>query len=517
MSQTLSRKLGAVPDSVWLVAIILIGCALHLTQLGDQSLWWDEVFSWLVATVPLDEGVEWMLTDFAHPPLYYWLLHLVTQLGQSEFILRLSSALLGLVSLPLIYQLGRAMPGDADKAPAVGLLAAALLAINPFHLWFSREARSYQLVFLLALLMLYVFHYLLKQHNYWLPFIAVSALAYITHYFVVFLTAVQLIYILWDFRKHHRFFRRWFLAQALAFVPLTVWLAILFLRGSIGANIGWIPQAAFLAPLLTLWNFFLLYVERVAWWDILALPLLAVGLVLGLWPRQRRRLLAIWLFMPLLILLLLSRTIGVNLYIDRFLIICLPALIVLLARGLTQIRRRRLRTAAVAVLLLLTLIATSRIFVDPRLAKQDWRGAIGTVLHNRQPEDLIVFHHISGIIPTVYYEPSPNRLTSAQLGPEGHAGSLVLDRTSLEPWAFLFPSTTDQPWAEALKGSAPRRLWLIYGDRSTSNHAVTMSQPWDIYTEADSATAAWLDAHRDRVLEHHSFAAIDVLLVELSP
>ena len=517
MSPTFTRRLGAVPDRVWLIGIVLMGFALRLNQLGAQSLWNDEAFGWLLATLPLDEGLEWMLTDFVHPPLHYWLLHLVTQLGQSEFLLRLPSALLGLVSIPLIYQLGRAMPGETDRARAVGLLAAALLAINPFHLWFSREARSYQLVFLLALLMLYLFHYLLKHRNYWLPFVVVSALAYVTHYFAVFLTAVQFIYILWDFRRHHRFFRRWFLAQVLAFVPLAIWLTILFFRGITGAGIGWIPQATPLAPLLTLWNFSLLYVERAAWWDILALPLLTVGLVLGLWPRQRRRLLALWLFVPLLTLLFLSQAIGLNLYVDRFLIICLPAFVLLLARGFNQIRRQWLRTAAIAALLLFTTVAMTRIFVDPRLAKQDWRSTITTVLQSRQPEDLIVLQHATSIVPAVYYEPPSNRWASVQSGSEDHSWSLILDRTDLEPWTFLFPNAESDPWAGALGTVAPRRLWLVYFDRSMSNHAVTINRPWDIYTEADKATVAWLDRHRDRVLEHYSFAVIDVLLVEVSP
>jgi hypothetical protein len=168
-------------------------------------------------------------------------------------------------------------------------------------------------------------------------------------------------------------------------------------------------------------------------------------------------------------------------------------------------------------LLLLTTVATTRIFVDPRLAKQDWRGAFATVHQARQPGDLVVLHHATSIVPAIYYEPPANKWASVPSGSDDHSWSLILGQTTLEPWNYLFPASSGDPWADVLGTSSPGRLWLIYLDPTMSNHAVTMSRPWDIFAEADEATVAWLGAHRDRVLEHHSFAGVDVLLVGLSP
>ena len=75
MSQTLTRRLCVVPDTRWLAAIILVGFALRIAQLGDQSLWNDEAFSWLISTLPLGVDVGgalfslerriWMVLQYA--------------------------------------------------------------------------------------------------------------------------------------------------------------------------------------------------------------------------------------------------------------------------------------------------------------------------------------------------------------------------------------------------------------------------------------------------------------------
>jgi uncharacterized membrane protein len=67
-------------------------------------------------------------------------------LGSEEWVLRLPSALVGLLSIYLLYRLGSAL---FDRL--TGLAAALLLAVSPFHVWYSQEARMYALVGLLCL------------------------------------------------------------------------------------------------------------------------------------------------------------------------------------------------------------------------------------------------------------------------------------------------------------------------------------------------------------------------------
>jgi len=55
---------------------------------------------------------------------------------RSEAALRSLSLLAGLISIYLLYLLGRALLGAG-----VGLISAALLALSPFALYYSQEAR----------------------------------------------------------------------------------------------------------------------------------------------------------------------------------------------------------------------------------------------------------------------------------------------------------------------------------------------------------------------------------------
>jgi len=60
--------------------VTLLAAAVRLYGLGVQSLWLDEAFSHLFATLPLDMAWQAMIVDAVHPPLYYLLMRLVVAL-----------------------------------------------------------------------------------------------------------------------------------------------------------------------------------------------------------------------------------------------------------------------------------------------------------------------------------------------------------------------------------------------------------------------------------------------------
>lgn len=130
--------------------VLLLGAALRLLALGRESLWLDEVISVWQVQRPLPEMMRFVAADI-HPPLYYLLLHGWLAVWSpppagGEALIRFPSALASLFSLPLSYLAGRRLGG-----PAVGLAAAALLAVFPLDVWYAREARMYSLASLWAL------------------------------------------------------------------------------------------------------------------------------------------------------------------------------------------------------------------------------------------------------------------------------------------------------------------------------------------------------------------------------
>src|SRR5512137_893858 len=121
--------------AITVVIIVLVALALRIVMLGAKSLWLDEVFS---VTQASQSGAAIAADQYeAHPPSYYLFLHEWLGVDQSEFWARLPSALLGTLTVLVIYRLGRL------RSERIGLIAAGLLAIDPMHIWYSQEARMY--------------------------------------------------------------------------------------------------------------------------------------------------------------------------------------------------------------------------------------------------------------------------------------------------------------------------------------------------------------------------------------
>jgi 4-amino-4-deoxy-L-arabinose transferase-like glycosyltransferase len=82
-----------------------------------------------------------------HPPGYYWLLKLWSNLfGAGAAAMRSFSALLGVVLVYQIYRIGRYFTPMARRTSWLALLAALLAALNPFQIYYSQEARMYMLL-----------------------------------------------------------------------------------------------------------------------------------------------------------------------------------------------------------------------------------------------------------------------------------------------------------------------------------------------------------------------------------
>lgn len=116
-------------------------------QLGRAPLWLDEAMSWRFARLPLAELADALRLD-SGPPLYYLLLRGWTALaGDGTLALRVPSALAGVALVGAIWRIGRHHFG-----PGIGLTAAAVAALSPVAVAFSREARVYPMLSLASLL-----------------------------------------------------------------------------------------------------------------------------------------------------------------------------------------------------------------------------------------------------------------------------------------------------------------------------------------------------------------------------
>lgn len=137
----------AVATPLILGALAAVSLIVRTRAFGI-GLWVDEGISYGIADRPLTD-IPGILRQDGSPPLYYLLLHLYTRAvgAHSEAALHALSLAFALLAIPVAYGLVRTL-FDARA----GLLAAALIALNPFLNQYAQETRMYALVVLLSVI-----------------------------------------------------------------------------------------------------------------------------------------------------------------------------------------------------------------------------------------------------------------------------------------------------------------------------------------------------------------------------
>lgn len=137
--------LGMRPAAIG--AAMGVALLLRLWELGAHSLWLDELFTAFAANRSGPAEVRLVLRNDVHPPGYYTLMWAwVVFAGSSDIVLRLPSVIAGTLSVPLLAAVANQLFSRA-AAP----IAAWLLAVAPFAIQLSREARANSVFMMLAL------------------------------------------------------------------------------------------------------------------------------------------------------------------------------------------------------------------------------------------------------------------------------------------------------------------------------------------------------------------------------
>ena len=123
-----------------LAAAALVGAWLRLGALDREGLWLDELFTVRAATRESWAALIAELAADVHPPLWFFLLHLLPEGPDASW--RVPSALVGLVGVALAAALARSLAGGGTHGARATLLAAALTATAPGLVLLDREARA---------------------------------------------------------------------------------------------------------------------------------------------------------------------------------------------------------------------------------------------------------------------------------------------------------------------------------------------------------------------------------------
>jgi mannosyltransferase len=415
-----TRQTLWTPVSVLTLVLSAAAAAvLRFSFLVRKPFWFDECFSVVVARLGWSDFVRLMWRREANMSLYYLLLRGWLHFGSSPFFIRSLSVIISLATLPAIFWLACKL---FDRR--VGLLAVALISFNAYHIRYAQEARSYSLFVLLATLSSGFFVTTLREpsRRNRFRYVLASVLAVYAHLYALLLLAAHWLSV----RRGDHPTRSHPLGRAWIWIALASSPLIIFAAKTGAGPIRWIQRPG----IYDLLNF----AEQIAGND--GLPLLflyAAACLAAIIPQGKPsrllraarsdgwtiRFLLMWLCFPVALILLLS--LARPLFLGRYFIFCLPALIVLAAAGLARLRPTWLLAMSLAAILLLSLQGTFSYYDhDFDLERDGSESATNYILDYAQPGDAILFHIAEARVPYEFFE-SLRTATSAsrtESGPE---------------------------------------------------------------------------------------------------
>jgi mannosyltransferase len=417
-----------------ILLLVVAAAAIRFLHLASKPFWFDECFSAEVARIRWSDFLHLLWWREANMSLYYVLLRAWLSLnrhyGQSPFFIRSLSVVIVAATLPAIYWLARLL---YDRR--VALIAAALFTFNAYSVRYAQEARSYALFLLLATLSSGFLISFLREpvRRNWRGYVLVSILAAYAHFYALLLVAGQWLAVKWlgNFRNSENEtaarsaqVRRAWIAIGIAVLPLLVFMA------KTGAGpIRWITRPG-LRDVLEFyenlaggnnWGLLLIYaVACVAAVMPLGKKLFARGQSWETnWETWRAQFLLIWLIFPVLLTVLLSFARPV--FLGRYMIFCLPALLILVAAGLARLRKEWLLAGVLSGILLLGLQGVLFVYGNDFDTERDASGAASDfILDHSEPGDAVIFHIAATRVAYEFFSSlrSEENADRVQFGPE---------------------------------------------------------------------------------------------------
>lgn len=423
---------------------ILVAAGLRFADLGRWPLWVDELATLQRLDLTFTEHVAAMRGNH---PLYELLLRGWAVSGNSDARVRMPSALMGVVSVLLLWLALR----RTNRWAAI--VAAWLLALSPLHLMYSRIARAYSLATMLALLNLLAFQWALRRRGA-LPlmtYVFISAALIYSNLIAGLICVAQGLFVIWFFRRRPRKIVRWVLAGLGVAALIAPWMVY-----SMPGAVEWGVETQYTARQFGHWakaaylplTFSLGETVHPLNLKVVIPAFIGFGGIMAaaFWNTLRRR-------RPMMVLLFLQVIVGygVGLAFDaaasKHLLVIVPSWCALLALGMACMGRKRTFGAILFGALILGSSAASdaNYFAGRQFADADmvtpWREIVARVEAEEMPGEKIL----------IGYRPDP--------GAFDMFGRYYFGRLSAEHLDF-----TD--WRGEIAGALERHgsIWLLLHD-----------------------------------------------------
>jgi mannosyltransferase len=396
-----SKVIGRVRSSPVAPGIVVasgVALVFGLIRVGAPSFWVDESLT--------AREIQWSYHRSIEG--YYWLYYSIEKpwaslAGASELALRLPSVFATMLACGLLVLLANRLFDGR-----VAVLAGALLAVNPFVVKWSQQARGYTWLLAVSLVAMLLLLRALDRGTrgswalYGLAFSAVIVWHPPAGLVLVPAHAVL------AYQRRGRLVPHGLLAVVVVLALGVPWAAQIAMRSTgEGVAMNWLR---FPTPEVTAHT--ILDVSGAAGLGLL----MGIG---GLWILNRARRadlavwLAVWAFMPFVVALLVS--VVRPIFLDRYLIVASPAFAVLVAVAVMGVNAR-LRAILALTLVVATTVGLAHWYStgsDGNWRGEDWRSAVRTVLERRDEAEAVVVAPWAAHAAAEYYGARPVDVSSA--------------------------------------------------------------------------------------------------------
>jgi mannosyltransferase len=393
-------------------------------RISGPSFWRDEGYTIAGAQRPVSAIFALVQHEDAFHGLYLLLMHsVIANFGRSEAALRVPSLIAMSAAVGLTAALGRKLAHASGMrgASAVGMIAGLLLAALPVTTRYAQEGRPYALTEFFAVLTTYLL-VVASRRTGWRWWALYSAALLVTALFdlaAVLLAGTHGISLLSARRGESAdgaqdpaaaaglspiVLRRWFAACLAAVIVLSPVVVFSFRQS---AQLDWVQRPNLSTVVGLLRDF-----AGVSWLIPVIGILAVVGCIAAQGLRRGRGLTLALVCLPWFLLppsLLLSVSLVHPVYVDRYILFSVPALVLLVSAGLVRIaaltgqrmadwpRARVARvlyvvpSGALAALIVVTLIGPQAAIRLPNSRADDLRAIARVLASHEQPGDAILY------------------------------------------------------------------------------------------------------------------------------
>lgn len=377
---------------IWL--ILAIGLILRIINL-NQSLWLDEASQVILSLDSIHSIFFNHGADF-HPPLSYILMHFWIIFSKNEVWLRLLSVVFGVATLYFTYLISKKLFNKKT-----GFMSAFLLAISPFHIYYSQEVRMYSEASFFAVLSMYFFYLWLTLEKFKYSFgyiMATTALIY-THYDGFFLLISQLFFIAFYKKDKIKIFLLSLLSISLLWTP---WIPRFLIQLRAGLNVnqylpGWkdvlsVPFYKALPLIFLKFSIGRVDFENKNFYLVLAILVITVFGYVILQSLKRTgnsnfKLVLLWFLIPIILASFISLRLPIN---QPFrLLYILPAFYILLVLGLTSLGKYK--QIMFGAIITISFSGVLLYYFNPKYQRENWREASSFVVQTSSENSLVLF------------------------------------------------------------------------------------------------------------------------------